>query len=101
MHANCAFCHRPDGEFPQIDMRYEIPLANMGVCNVVPLKGNQGVLDAVELKPGEPAKSIVYLRMNSLVGAGRMPAIGTNQIDTAGVKLIGDWITSITSCPTP
>ena len=101
MQANCAFCHRPDGEFPQIDMRYETKLADMGVCNVVPIKGNQGVLDAVELKPGEPANSIIYLRMNVLPGAGRMPAIATNQIDSAGVKLIGDWITSIKSCPSP
>jgi len=99
MHANCAFCHRPDGEFPQIDMRYETKLADMGVCNVVPLKGNQGVLDAVELKPADPANSIIYLRMNSLPGSGRMPAIATNEIDTAGVKLISDWITSIKACP--
>lgn len=101
MHANCAFCHRPDGEFPQIDMRYDTPLAQMGVCNVTPLKGDQGVLNAVELKPGEPANSIIYLRMNALPGSGRMPAIATNQVDTAGVKLISDWITGIKSCPTP
>jgi len=101
MHANCAFCHRPDGEFPQIDMRYDTPLAQMGVCNVTPLKGDQGVLNSVELKPGEPANSVIYLRMNALPGAGRMPAIATNQIDTAGVKLISDWITGVTSCPPP
>jgi uncharacterized repeat protein (TIGR03806 family) len=101
MHANCAFCHRPDGEFPQLDMRYETKLADMGVCNVEPLKGNQGVIGAVELKPGEPANSVIYLRMNSLQGAGRMPAFATKEIDTAGVKLVGDWITSVKSCPSP
>ncbi|MEO6602393.1 MAG: hypothetical protein ABIQ16_21105 [Polyangiaceae bacterium] len=100
MHANCAFCHRPDGEFPQIDLRYDTQLADMNVCNVVPLKGNQGVVDSVELKPGDPTKSILYLRMNSGVGNGRMPQIATSEIDTSGVKLIGDWITSA-SCPTP
>jgi mono/diheme cytochrome c family protein len=98
LQANCAFCHRPDGELPPIDLRYDTAFVDTKLCNTAPAKGNQGVTDAVNLKPGDPSKSIMYLRMAAMTGQGRMPAVATNQVDDAGLKLIGDWITSIKSC---
>jgi uncharacterized repeat protein (TIGR03806 family) len=99
LHANCAFCHRPDGDFPNLDLRYDTPFANMQLCNVVPEKGDVGVEDSTNLTPGQPMESTTWLRMNALPNDGRMPQIGTYQIDDGGVKLIGDWISSIQSCP--
>jgi len=101
LQANCAFCHRPDGEFGLMDMRFDVSLANMNVCNIVPMKGDQGVLNSVDFKPGVPESSTIYLRMNAKVGDGRMPQIATSQVDTLGVQLIGDWISSVKACPAP
>jgi hypothetical protein len=99
LHANCAFCHRPDGDFNPLDMRDGTLLKDMGLCNTTPQKGDVGVPGAVNLKPTDPMNSVMWLRMNSLENRVRMPQIATYQIDTEGVKLIGDWITGITSCP--
>lgn len=99
LQANCAFCHRPDGELPPIDLRYDIAFKDTQLCNTVPKKGNQDVADAVNLKPGDPSKSIMYLRMAAMTGQGRMPAIATNKVDADGLKLVGDWITSVKACP--
>ena len=99
LHANCAYCHRPDGSFSSIDPRYDVALEDLNICNAVPLKGDQGIPDSTNLTPGQPQKSIVYLRMNALPRDGRMPQIATAHIDDLGVKLIGDWITGLSSCP--
>jgi uncharacterized repeat protein (TIGR03806 family) len=99
MHANCAFCHRPDGDFTPLDLRYDIPLKQMNICNVAPQKGDVGVPTSTDLTPGKPMESVLWLRMNALPGNGRMPQIGTYHVDTDGVALIGDWITSIAACP--
>jgi len=102
MHANCAFCHRPDnGDLGAItfDLRVDKTLKEASVCNVDPVKGDQGVAGAKVLVPGDPSKSILWLRVNASEDMGRMPQIGTYEIHTAGVKLIGDWITSIKTCP--
>jgi len=99
LHGNCAYCHRPDGSFSNIDLRYEVALKDMNICNTVPAKGDQGVPDSTNLTPGKPDKSIMYLRANATPGNGRMPQIGTYHVDDMGVKVIGDWIRGITSCP--
>jgi uncharacterized repeat protein (TIGR03806 family) len=99
LHANCAYCHRPDGSFSNIDLRYDVALKDMNICNTIPVKGDQGVPDSTNLTPGKPDKSTLYLRTNALPGNGRMPQIATFHIDDMGVKVIGDWITSITACP--
>lgn len=99
LHANCAFCHRPDGDFMPLDLRRDTPFKDMGLCNVTPTKGDVGVIGALNLVPGMPDKSVMYLRMNASDTQLHMPRIATYHIDDQGVKLVSDWITSITSCP--
>jgi uncharacterized repeat protein (TIGR03806 family) len=99
MHANCAFCHRPDGDFPNLDLRFDTAFKDTQLCNVIPEKGDVGVPTATNLTPGDPMHSVTWLRMNALPNEGRMPQIGTYKVDTDGVQLIGDWINSIKSCP--
>jgi hypothetical protein len=46
----------------------------------------------------------MYLRMNIVPDPGggktlRMPQIATYVVDPDGLKLVGDWIKSISSCP--
>jgi uncharacterized repeat protein (TIGR03806 family) len=98
LHANCAFCHRPDGEFRSVDLRYDTAFGDTGLCNVVPVKGTQGVANATNLTPGHPELSTTWLRMETL-GKGRMPPLASAVADQAALDLVSDWITGIQACP--
>lgn len=109
LQANCAHCHRPnDGfimsPFPNFDLRYTTTLKDAKICNAPVAKGMvPGSNSSTILVPGKPMDSIMWLRMNApYVDTGtmvRMPQIASHVVDTEGVKLIGDWITSLPSCP--
>ena len=58
----------------------------------------------VNLVPGQPGKSITWVRMtrppdDDAGKHGRMPLIASYVVDQMAVDLIGNWITSITACP--
>jgi len=98
LHANCAFCHRPDGEFNSVDLRYDTAFEHTGLCNVVPAKGTQGVANATNLTPGHPELSTTWLRMTTL-GKGRMPPLASAVVDDQASDLVSDWIKGIQACP--
>jgi hypothetical protein len=106
LHANCSFCHRPDGQASDwMDMRYDAPLQNTGLCGVAPSKPVPGESGAFILAPGDPMNSTLWQRMDALPGnadagdLGRMPAIASFVLDEQALELMSNWITSITSCP--
>jgi len=98
LHANCAFCHRADGNSGTLDLRYDVSLANTGACNTPPLKGGAGLSTYTILTPGKPTESVIWARMQTLDDKNRMPQIGTSLVEQPSVKLVSDWITSIQSC---
>jgi uncharacterized repeat protein (TIGR03806 family) len=101
LHANCAFCHRPDGDLALPDFRFTSPFnfAKMGACDAMPVKGDVGAgLNARILSPGHPEYSVMSLRMKDL-GLARMPMIATYWVDEQGVAVIDAWINSVTTCP--
>ena len=100
LHENCSGCHRPGGiGNVTFDLRYQIPLAETGICDVQPEKGNLGVTNARLLAPGAPERSMISRRMHSLDTAQRMPPLGSSVVDSEGVGVIDDWIRSVSSCP--
>jgi hypothetical protein len=105
LHANCAFCHRPDGKWNGFDVRYDIPLKSTAICNGVPGKGDLGVAGATLLTPKDAMSSLMWLRMKAPAGnattggTGRMPAIASDVVDTQATELISQWISSINACP--
>lgn len=99
LHANCGFCHRPGGDLPNLDMRWGVPMSEMALCGTAPQKGSAGLETGSLLEPGDPSHSILYVRMQTLSFQDRMPQIGSYVADDQGVKLIGDWITSLQACP--
>jgi uncharacterized repeat protein (TIGR03806 family) len=102
MHANCAYCHRPDGEAVNwLDFRLTTALKDTGACGKAPMKGDVGVAGAQILKPTKPMESAIWLRMNAPFAGDktRMPQLATYIVDAAGLKVIGDWITATTTCP--
>ena len=109
LQANCAHCHQPnDGfimsPFPNFDLRYGTALKDANICNVAASKGTVPGSTATKiLVPGSPMSSLMWVRMNEPPSeddtTGRMPQIGTHVVDAAGLQLISDWITSLTTCP--
>jgi len=99
LHANCSHCHRPGNPIDvSINLLYDTPLDDRNICNVNPAAGDLGVSGARILLPGDPARSILSLRMHSL-GSDRMPPIGRNIVDSTGTSLIDQWIQAGNSCP--
>jgi uncharacterized repeat protein (TIGR03806 family) len=100
MHANCSFCHRPQGQFPNFDLRFDTPLAMTSICNVATKKTAPTITATTIMVPGDHADSAMWQRMHSMTGDnGRMPAIGSYVVDDTGTQLVADWIDSIATCP--
>ena len=99
LHTNCSQCHRPTGPTPStMDLRYATPLNSTNACNAMPQAGDLGLgANARLIAPGSAANSIVVNRANRRDSNG-MPPLGSNQVDTAGVALLTQWINSLTGC---
>jgi uncharacterized repeat protein (TIGR03806 family) len=99
LHANCAQCHRPGGPTPvNLDFRYTTALNQTNACNVDPQAGDAGIgAGAKIIAPGSAANSVLVARVNQR-GLDQMPPLASNQVDTAGVALLTQWINGLTTC---
>jgi uncharacterized repeat protein (TIGR03806 family) len=101
LQANCSHCHRPNGNGGgPMDLRFATALGDAKLCNVAPDNGDLGIAGAMLLVPGNPAKSLLSVRPHAL-DASRMPPLASHVVDTAGVAVLDQWITSLASCPLP
>ena len=92
LHTNCAHCHRLHaGSAVLSKMRFDLPLAKTDMLGMRPTQGTFGIHGAEVIAPGDPFRSVLWYRMSKL-GGGRMPHIGSTEVDPAGVDLIHDWI---------
>ncbi|HEY6877197.1 MAG TPA: PQQ-dependent sugar dehydrogenase [Polyangiales bacterium] len=99
LHANCSFCHRPNGPGrSDMDLRFARSLKDAKLCNVAPATGDLGIAGAKLLAPGDLQKSLVLVRARS-TDASRMPPLASALVDPQGTKVIADWIASTTACP--
>ncbi|MCI0376896.1 MAG: PQQ-dependent sugar dehydrogenase [Gemmataceae bacterium] len=96
LHANCGHCHfEHGGGSVALRLQFSVPPAEMKAIGVRPARGDFGLEDACIIKPGEPWASTLYYRMAKF-GRDRMPHIGAERPDEAGLKLIEDWIAGMT-----
>jgi hypothetical protein len=65
---------------------------------VAPSGGDLGVADARLIAPGDPDRSVVVTRIETLDPQHRMPPVGSNVVDAAGVRLLRDWIGQLSGC---
>ena len=94
---NCAYCHRPGGGNRAVfDARLTTALEDQNLIEGI-AQDNLGIDGAMIIVPGEPEKSVLYQRMNSVHQSYTMPPLAKDKIDTAGVRLIGQWIESLGS----
>ncbi len=95
LQTNCAHCHRMNaGGSVLSQMQYELPLEQTSMVGVRPTQGTFGIHAAQVIAPGDPFRSVLWYRMAKL-GGGRMPHIGSTEVDRAGVELIHEWIRQI------
>jgi uncharacterized repeat protein (TIGR03806 family) len=93
LDSNCAHCHRPGGVNANFDARLETPLAAQNLVNATP-NDPLGVSGAKIVAPQDLAHSVLYLR-DSVVGAGQMPPLAKNMVDTNYIAVLAAWINSI------
>jgi putative heme-binding domain-containing protein len=97
LHANCGHCHC-NGGGGALDLRLQFPVsvADMKAVGVRPVRGSFALSDACIVQPGEPQVSTLYYRMAKF-GRDRMPHLGSEQPDEAGLALVEQWIRSLSS----
>ncbi len=92
LETNCAHCHQFNaGGAANIALGYKVALADTRMVDVRPIQGTFNIAGARIIAPGDPAGSILYYRVSKL-GAGRMPRVGSNQVDERASRMIHDWI---------
>jgi len=72
-------------------MTYDLPLEKTDMVGVRPTQGAFGIHDARVIAPGDPYRSVLFYRMAKL-GSGRMPHIGSTEIDRDGLDLMFEWL---------
>jgi putative heme-binding domain-containing protein len=99
LHSNCAHCHQFGGNgSAQFDVRMEKSLEDMKICDAVPLKGSFELQNAKLVVPSDPNRSMLYYRL-AKSGSGRMPHVGSQQVDLKGVRLLRQWIQNLPTDP--
>lgn len=95
---NCAHCHSEESYCEYRPMRFSFNttnnLINMGVCVPPETNINDALLNIIE--PLSPNESVVFFRMNSTLEEFRMPLLGRTIQHTEGIRLLEEWINSLT-----
>lgn len=95
LHVNCGHCHTfGAGGIVELRLQHPGPLAQMNAINVPPTRGDFGLPEARIIKPGDPFGSTLYYRMAKF-GRDRMPHLGAEHPDPAGLKLLEEWIAGL------
>lgn len=99
LDANCSSCHRPAGTGAQWDARFDTPLAQQNILNGE-LREAMGIAGAKVVVPGDPAKSMLHLRMSSTTPPQQMPPVGRSTVDTMALEAVERWIRESSAAPT-
>ncbi len=95
LHANCGHCHRfGGGGAVDLELHAFIALDKTKAVDMPPHQGTFDLPDAKVIAPGAPNRSTLYYRMAKF-GRGRMPRMGSDWPDEAGLALIDEWITML------
>jgi hypothetical protein len=77
-----------------MDLREELPLYQAKALDIRPTQGTFDIPDARIIAGSDPFRSTLFYRI-SKTGSGRMPHIGSEEVDERGVQLLYDWIRSL------
>lgn len=97
LHTNCAHCHRMHAGGSVLSlMQFDVTLDKTNMLGVRPTQGTFGMHAARVIAPGDPFRSVLLYRISKL-GAGRMPHVGSTEVDLQGTALIHDWLAQLPS----
>lgn len=97
LHAHCAVCHQPGGAGRGlIDLRLNTPLPRQGLQNGVVTTMRFGLDDAAIVLPGDPERSILYLRL-ARTDFYRMPPMACHETVSPIAAVVHQWIRSLPS----
>jgi mono/diheme cytochrome c family protein len=92
LDTNCSICHLPGGPTPvAMDLRYSTAVAGMQLVGVA----NQGSVGGVRVAAGNHAGSLLWTRAASTAANVRMPPLGVQMVDEAGLQVLANWIDSL------
>lgn len=95
LDVNCAHCHRMHaGGAVLAKMHVDLALDKTNMVGELPSQGTFQLHAARVIAPGEPLRSVLYYRM-AKIGGGRMPRLGSSEVDVRGLNLMDDWISSL------
>jgi hypothetical protein len=81
-----------------MDLRYGTLLSSAAACDAPPQAGDLGIGAAARIiAPGSAANSVLLARA-SRRDANGMPPLASSEVDSAGVRLLEQWVTSLTTC---
>jgi putative heme-binding domain-containing protein len=98
LHANCGHCHAEQGGSVDLRLQFTVGVGGMKAVDVRPARGDFGLSEVAIIKPGDPYASALFFRMAKF-GRDRMPHIGSERPDEAGLKLIEHWIAGMKGAP--
>jgi putative heme-binding domain-containing protein len=101
LHVNCSHCHQPHaGGSATIDLLHDVKLADAKLIDAKPGQGAFGISAARIVSPGDPLGSVLHYRM-ATIGSGRMPRIGSEEVDEQAVAMIREWIAQLPASSPP
>jgi mono/diheme cytochrome c family protein len=98
LDVNCAACHRPGGTGALWDGRFDTPLAKQNIINGE-LRDTMGIANAKIVSPGDPARSMMHVRMASTTVGPQMPPLTRNVVDTVALDVLSQWIRANAEAP--
>ena len=94
LHANCSMCHHPGGNaIVSFYLNRDLPFEELNTNKGTGI-GTFGIRNAKIIAPGDPYRSLITYRM-AKIGYARMPYIGSQTVDGAGLALVAEWIRSL------
>jgi len=98
LDANCSHCHNPKGPGRTSGLLLDPATAigiSYGLCKQ-PVAAGKGSGDRlVDIHPGQPDKSVLLFRVESVDPSIMMPELGRSTVHTEGVDVLQRWIASL------
>lgn len=92
LHANCAQCHiSAGGGNAMMELEFHTARNKINVVNATPQHTRFDMPDAKLIVPGQPDKSVLFLRV-SRRGPNQMPPLASNRVDEEAVEMLREWI---------
>lgn len=95
LDANCSSCHMPGTDNRAVfDARLPVPLSGSQIV-FGDVLDDLGIEGAKIVIPGDTNRSVLFQRLKAVHSDIAMPPLAKNKVDTAGVRLIAEWITAL------